>query len=200
MIDAHLHVPAEEEWLGRWHAVARRHGASKADHTYLRHYEYLLAKEADRVTAVLEIGLGDGSSLRTWLELFPNAHVYGIDVVRHFDWDLTHPRVTVHQLDQMDSHIGGLFPPGFLDVVVDDGLHLPEYQAASVEYLWPCLKPGGWYFIEDIIRPNVLQHFAHFERMRVFCDYLRQSDRKTVSVDDILVVLRKPPCPEPWEW
>jgi trans-aconitate methyltransferase len=194
------HNIEEEKWLGSWHAIARRHGASKADHTYMRHYEAMLAATAASVKSVLEIGLGDGSSLKLWLELFPNAHIYGIDTERHFDWDLTHPRVTVHQMDQKDTHIRDLFPRESLDIVIDDGLHLPDYQRASLEILWPDLKPGGWYFIEDIIRPDILQYYATYERFRLFADYLRQSDRKTVSVDDMLVAIRKPPCPMPWEW
>jgi trans-aconitate methyltransferase len=187
-----------ENWLGLWHAIARKHGASKADHTYMRHYEFLLSADAGDVEAVLEIGLGDGSSIKTWLELFPNAHVYGIDNVRHFTWK--HPRVTVHTLDQSDPTIANLFPPESLDIIIDDAIHLFEPQKAAVQSLWPALKEGGWYFIEDIIDPRNLQYWAAYQRFRMFADYLRQSDRSTLSVDDILVVLRKPPCPMPWEW
>lgn len=187
-----------EDWLGNWQKVARRLGAGKAQHTYMRWYEQLLAPIAGKVESVLEIGLGGGESLKLWLELFPNAHVYGIDNTQHFTW--THPRVTTYWLDQKDPALATLFPPESLDVVVDDGLHLFHHQAASVNSLFPALRPQGWYFIEDIIDPRDLHYWARYNRFRVYCDYLREADRDGISVDDMLVVLRKETAPQPWEW
>eukprot|EP00439_Symbiodinium_sp_Y106_P056707 s2072_g7.t5 len=41
-------------------------------------------------------------------------------------------------------------PRGVFDVVVDDGLHSPEAQIATLGSLWPWLKRGGIFVVEDI--------------------------------------------------
>lgn len=187
-----------EPWLGPWHVVARDCGASKAEHTYMRHYEALLAGLSNQRINLLEIGICNGGSLATWLNLFPHAHIFGVDVVNNVKW--FHERVTIRLCDQADPRLGTLFPPESLDVIIDDGSHVLEHQTRARESLWPALKPGGWYFIEDIINLNDLRYWGTFGRFRVFMDYLRRSDRVQHSLDDVLVVLRKEPCSMPWEW
>ena len=40
--------------------------------------------------------------------------------------------------------------PGF-DVIVDDGSHRPDHQQVSLDFLFHHVKPGGLYFIEDLM-------------------------------------------------
>ena len=35
-------------------------------------------------------------------------------------------------------------------MVIDDGSHVPEHQVISFEALWPSVKPGGIYVVEDV--------------------------------------------------
>jgi len=37
-----------------------------------------------------------------------------------------------------------------VDIVIDDGGHLPEQQLVTLEELLPHVRPGGVYFCEDI--------------------------------------------------
>lgn len=39
---------------------------------------------------------------------------------------------------------------GLFDLVIDDGGHSMEQQIVSLERLWPAVKPGGLYVIEDL--------------------------------------------------
>jgi hypothetical protein len=41
-------------------------------------------------------------------------------------------------------------PQGFFDIIVDDGGHTFEQQRTSFQELWPYLKEGGIYVIEDL--------------------------------------------------
>lgn len=210
-----------EAYLGTWHAVGRRCGASKCEHTYMPHYERLLGSLADKPINLLEIGVCSGGSLKMWLELFPKARIYGVDVVNNTPWkpgvfenhiDLLDARAPIqkrltsddrpyiHTLDQSDPKLATIFPENFLDVIIDDGSHVFDHQTKARESLWPALKPSGWYFIEDILDLNNLRYWGTFARFRVFMDYLRRSDRVQHCLDDALVVLRKEPCPLPWEW
>lgn len=39
---------------------------------------------------------------------------------------------------------------GQFDIIVDDGGHTMVQQLTSLEHLWPAVKPGGLYVIEDL--------------------------------------------------
>jgi len=100
---------------------------------------------------MLEIGIDQQKSLQTWLEYFPNAFIYGIDIgvaasgARHriFKADQS----SVPELENIAKH--EISHPVFF--IIDDGSHIPEHQVASFNYLFSnTLMPGGTYIIEDI--------------------------------------------------
>ena len=39
---------------------------------------------------------------------------------------------------------------GPFDIVIDDGSHAPAHQVASLTALWPHVKVGGVYLVEDL--------------------------------------------------
>jgi SAM-dependent methyltransferase len=112
---------------------------------------------------VFELGLWDGGSLAFWFELFqPRKHV-GIDLSRREDSDYfrryvasrgLEQRITTYWgVDQADSErvrriVGDEFAAP-LDLVIDDASHMYRPTKASFEALFPCLRPGGLYIIED---------------------------------------------------
>merc|ERR1711918_218223 len=55
--------------------------------------------------------------------------------------DQEHPEV----LQGWIKESGGMF-----DVVIDDGGHTNKQIKTSFDYLWPHVKPGGLYFLEDL--------------------------------------------------
>lgn len=190
--------------LGNWHAVARRCGASKAEHTYMPHYEKLLGHYVDMPLNILEIGVCNGGSIKTWMELFPRGMIYGVDVKNDTRWPSNayapEEPVRIDLCDQSDPRLVTLYPPESLDVVIDDGSHAFSDQTRARESLWPALKPGGFYFIEDILDLRDLRYWASFARFKMFSSFMRRLDGVTPSYDDVLVVLRKEPCPPAWEW
>ncbi len=50
------------------------------------------------------------------------------------------------QLDAFKKSIGDLQ----FDLIIDDGSHRGDHQQITLESLWPTLKPGGMYVIEDL--------------------------------------------------
>ena len=52
---------------------------------YTQHYDQLLSDVTNDFTKVLEIGVETGRSHRMWLEYFPNATIYGMDVFDESD-------------------------------------------------------------------------------------------------------------------
>jgi len=138
--------------------IARRHGTDKDwGHSYMPFYEALFRSRRDEPVVLLEIGVGGyqnpdcgGESLRTWKEYFPLGRVIGVD---YFDkTKLQEDRVTIVQGDQNDARflreLVSRFAP--FDFVVDDGSHVCRHVITSFQALFPHLKPGGWYVVEDV--------------------------------------------------
>jgi cephalosporin hydroxylase len=86
-----------------------------------------------------------------WKDYFPGAEIYGID---------TKPECKDHEAERIKIFIGNQSDKKFLkslapqleslNVVIDDGSHIPNDQIASFEVLFPILLSGGYYVIEDL--------------------------------------------------
>ena len=133
--------------------IGLRTGSDKiAHHEYDAFYEIFLEKFRDLCGgAIFEIGLEEGKSLTMWLEYFPNAFVYGLDLKNSYEGQ----RHKTFLADQSDLAAlksiteTQIKHPIFL--IVDDGSHLPEHQGMCFDYLFvELLQPGGVYIIEDI--------------------------------------------------
>lgn len=102
---------------------------------------------------MLEIGINTGKSLKLWLEYFPNAHIYGIDIGVESEGT----RYKVFKCDQSDnSQLEKVKNEIFRNnkdifFIIDDGSHLPEHQILTFNnYFKTLLIGGGCYIIEDI--------------------------------------------------
>lgn len=134
-------------------ALARRHGTDKhtSHHRFTPIYEELLRGSREWPLKLLEIGIYKGSSLRMWKDYLPAAQIVGVDI---------DPAVTKHEDERVKVYIGDQTNRRFLegiassegpfDFVIDDGGHRAVQQKTSLEVLWPHVKPGGVYVIEDI--------------------------------------------------
>jgi hypothetical protein len=128
----------------------------KKEHGYLPHYDTHLGGYRNQLGVpgvLIEIGVSHGGSIRLWSRWLDGFSIVGID---------THPQPTTADLDDVIGvHIlhGDVTDPeaprrlcawGSPDIVIDDGSHLPDDQVSAFRALWPVLKPGGWYIIEDL--------------------------------------------------
>jgi hypothetical protein len=145
-----------------------------SDKSTLHDYHFVYGSiivDPDSVTDVLEIGLGSnnpdlvsnmgnqkqtrpGGSLRAFREFLPQARICGADVdeailfeeerIRTFFVDQTEP-------DSFDR-LSHLIPEEF-DLIIDDGLHSPHANIATLLFGLKHLKVGGWHVVEDIAHP-----------------------------------------------
>jgi hypothetical protein len=133
-------------------------------------YEAYLHPLRSRPIDLLEIGLGvkgerwqtyiangrnaaGGASVKMWSDYFPQARIYGIDVnpAGYLDDDrVTTAIVDQGDRDELEAFLASLGDVSF-DLIVDDGSHRPDHQQISLSVLFPRLKPGGLYFIEDLM-------------------------------------------------
>ncbi|MDO9260646.1 MAG: class I SAM-dependent methyltransferase [Flavobacteriaceae bacterium] len=105
---------------------------------------------------MLEIGVGGydnpyigGNSLRMWKSFFPFAKITSLDIYdKSF---LQEKRINIFQGSQIDDLFleSIINQTGEFDLIIDDGSHVNNHVIKSFEILFPTLKKGGIYVIED---------------------------------------------------
>lgn len=125
-------------------------------HKYTRHYQKHFQFLRKKKLNILEIGVGGyedplsgGNSLRMWKHYFPNSSVYALDI--HEKTRLQEKRLKIFRGSQTDENfLKDVFNKiGSLDIIIDDGSHINEHVIVSFKILFPLLKEGGVYVIED---------------------------------------------------
>jgi demethylmacrocin O-methyltransferase len=138
--------------------LALRFGSDKwGEHWYMTRYQRHLADYRDQRVRVLEIGIGGygaagsgGGSLQMWQHYFRRGLIYGLDLAAKSH--ANDVRIQTIRGDQADAEfLAGLAAEiGPLDIVIDDGSHLSDHVLGSFATLFPLLRPGGLYVIEDL--------------------------------------------------
>jgi hypothetical protein len=132
-------------------------------HHYTRVYQDLFETQMLQAIKIMEIGLcrglfegwnqDDVPSLRMWLDFFPNATVFGVDI-SDFSW-YSNERVRIFRADQSSEtslrcNVVNELEGTLLDIVIDDGSHASWDQQVTFKQLFPMVAPGGLYIIEDL--------------------------------------------------
>lgn len=145
-------------WLGAdLGLLAALYGTDKfGEHEFTPVYQALMRPSRGKPVRLLEIGVGGfagvlgGESLRMWESYFRRGRIYGIDV--YDKTALSGGRVKVLQCSQADApKLDALAREiGPFDFIIDDGSHLNAHQIETFRILWPHLKDGGTYIVEDV--------------------------------------------------
>jgi SAM-dependent methyltransferase len=120
-------------------------------HAFTEVYDDYLNEKKDNVTNILEIGIWDGSSLKMWYEYFTNASILGLDIDSKKQYE--NDRITCEVLDQSSEKALENFTSRcttLFDFIIDDGSHHMRDQQITLAHLFPLLKSGGIYVIEDL--------------------------------------------------
>jgi len=119
---------------------------------YPKIYEREFSRFRNTPVNLLELGVFKGGSLEIWRKYFgQDASITGVDI---------NPDCAQYVDPQNNVFIGSQADPtflnsvvdhiGVLDIVLDDGSHVAEHQRTSFDTLFPRLKVGGLYVIEDL--------------------------------------------------
>lgn len=153
-------------------------------HSYMEIYADLLEPDAD----FLEIGVWQGHSLAMFTEFF-TGHVVGLDI------DLSQNSFGNNAIlcNATDKNAIAKSLAGMrFNYIIDDGSHRLDDQKASFQLLWDYLKPGGLYFIEDIVGlpelENLKQFVLDFQPAGILEWDLRSKKNRS---DDILLAVQK---------
>jgi len=133
-------------------------------HSYVRVYDFFLRSLRNEDLRLCEIGLlrsrlrkesvdeehSGPPSLRMWRKYLPKAHLVGFDIRKCVP--SRDPKCVTIQGDQssrkdlqkiIDKH-------SRYDVIIDDALHASLHQQVTLSFLFPHVKSGGVFFIEDL--------------------------------------------------
>ena len=129
-------------------------------HNYADHYEHWFKPRRFDDLVFCEIGVGGGESVRSWLAYFesPEFRLIGADIVKDTnEWNTpdlkADPRyrfIHLNQEDEVNVKCFAAMVGAEFDIIVDDGAHTNTGIIASFNVLWPLLKKGGLYCIEDL--------------------------------------------------
>lgn len=191
-------VPASEK-VGRGHLnltdLADGFGSDKGStkHRYTELYQMLFLPYRDRAINFLEMGLliggpehgnspdrptNDLPSIRMWMEYFPKAKIHGLDV-SDFSW-FKDKRFSFFRcdMDERDNIAKASAKMPDMDIIIDDASHASHHQQYGFLELFPRLKSGGMYIIEDMRwqpkmmeRPGITKTadlFQHYQTNGVF--------------------------------
>lgn len=127
----------------------------ESDKVYWHHYTEFYEEELEfyKCKNILEFGVWKGASICWLMDRYPLASIHGADIL---DVQASWPqedRVKYFQVDQGDIHqIRGLFQDigESLDLVIEDGSHIPVHQRNCLIEGIRHMSRGGIYILEDI--------------------------------------------------
>jgi hypothetical protein len=123
-----------------------KYNSDKTEHGYSHFYEKNLPRKPTRL---LEIGVKNGGSIRSWLDFYPNTQIFGLDLFEEMSMPddlLLNTRVTLIKGNQCDWRILEELRKYDFDVIIDDGSHNARDQMMTFFGLFN----GKHYFIEDL--------------------------------------------------
>lgn len=118
-------------------------------HGFVDFYETFFTNK--NINAIAEIGIFKGNSVKWLLTRFPDAIIYGADILPiQKEWPVNE-RFIFSQLDQDKRElIQRFFDQNRFDLIIEDGSHFPEHQALALIEGISRLNSGGLYILEDI--------------------------------------------------
>lgn len=135
-----------------------QYGTDKATyHEFTPFYNTFLEGMRGDAKWIMEIGILNNSSLRMWEDYFPNANIVGVDNQEKSQYE--EDRIKIFLADQGDNNqlLDVISNTSIsYDMIIDDGSHLINHQMTTFGFLFPYIKQGGVYIIEDL-------HTSHFD-------------------------------------
>lgn len=123
---------------------------------YLPFYEEEFKRLSPKT--LLEIGVWEGESLKLWQNMFPHTKIWGVEINPQFQ------KENVFIGNQSDGQFlkSVVEQIGVPDIIIDDGSHKVSDQQKSFKVLFPLMKSGGIYVIEDLCTSYWTDHPLDF--------------------------------------
>lgn len=180
--------------------LAIKHQADKSSryHNFAVKYDRILSPFRDSYTSILEIGVGNGQSIRMWTDYFPNAIIHGADIAPgSASCESYSPGIRFHLLDQgNEAQLKAMERFAPFDLIVDDGNHFWREQIVSFNALFPFVRKGGIYIVED----TCTSYWPKYKNNPISCvDYFKALVDQ-VNFNGARGLIPKNPPPEFGSW
>jgi 8-demethyl-8-alpha-L-rhamnosyltetracenomycin-C 2'-O-methyltransferase len=182
--------------------IAYKYGTDKCPrigHYYTPFYYEIFKDKRESIKKVLELGIGfpecmdkffkkyiTGASLYMWRDFFPNASIYGADIddrALFNDNRIKTIKCDEHSKENIENMIK--IVGSDIDIFIDDGSHYVEEQVFLCETVFPLLKEGVFYSIEDVFNPRKL-----VKRLDKFDCYIPEMSKARNNYRNNLVIVR----------
>lgn len=162
---------------------------------YFDIYERHFAPFRGHRPKVLEIGVSHGGSLDLWSTWFGRGtEIVGVDIDPRTE-ALARPGIAIRIGDQGDpDFLDRLAADGPFDVIIDDGSHRPAHQMLTLTKLWPALRTGGVFLVEDLHSNYWPEYGGSPGQPDTFIEFVK------TLVDDLNAYHSRTPGFEPTEW
>jgi hypothetical protein len=156
--------------------IAYKYGSDRCpqiNHPYTPFYYEILKDKRFEPWKILEIGIGYpsmqrrmkshgiehkiGAGLYMWRDFFPNAQIYGIDIVPEVVFQDDRIETFLcdqNNADELKKLIDNI---GNLDLVIDDGCHGISSQVNTCKTIMPLIKREAIYIIEDVTQSRKIE-------------------------------------------
>lgn len=135
-------------------AVQEGTDKQKTCHNYTEFYSMIFEPIRNEKVTLLEIGVDSGFSMRMWHKYFPNGEISGIDLRGNYEYLIEEGCKATYIVDQSNKAQLEKFAQEHWEeynIIEDDGSHVCTDQILTFEVLFPSLKSGGYYIIEDLL-------------------------------------------------
>lgn len=161
----------------------------------IKYYEDFFRKSAD-VKKVLEVGTFKGGFLDWLTDIFPSLTVFGADIDINEDINelvARKPQIKIYKADQKNNNDLALIAPGeTFDVIIDDGSHIANLTKNTFDNLFPRLRSGGFYIIEDFVAGYWPQYPQYANLHDLVFDIAKRKDE--LGIANFNIILREPKC------
>lgn len=155
-------------------------------HTYIDIYQKEMTKTSG--ISLLEIGVWEGHSIAMWQKYFHDSEILGIDInLDRLQFDVPAVICDATNAISIEENLSGMQ----FDYIIDDGSHQVQHQLTSQLLLWEYLKPGGKYFIEDIVNDSALKQIEVALQKQDLTYKIYDHRHIKNRSDDIMVVIIK---------
>lgn len=134
-------------------------------HHYHTVYENDFSPIKEEPINILEVGIWKGTSHKSWLEYFPNAQVYGIDIFTRIEAKevdvLKEERMHWIKHNSTRASVKTAIKREWgedlqFDIIIDDGKHTPDANTKTLKNLMEFLKEDGAYYVEDVFPLHIM--------------------------------------------
>ena len=147
--------------MGELNNIGLKTGTDKNSiyHNYCDIYESYLRQWKEKNVALIELGTGGydypdrgGEGIRMWYEYFKRGAITSLDLYEKHG--IANDRTEFWQGSQVDKHLLKTIISRNINaeirVIIDDASHNNELTIESFKIIFPLLKSGDLYFVEDV--------------------------------------------------